>query len=63
MIDELREYKAVAGLLPTLLNRFEADVLSPWEKHGIRDSSEKNGPFVAALSSSILAPTSFARNQ
>ena len=55
MIYELREYKAVAGLLPT--------VLSLLEKHGIRDMSEKNGAFVAALSSSILAPTSFSRIQ
>ena len=107
MIYELREYKAVAGLLPTLLKRFETDVLPLWEKHGIRpvgfwttligpaanvalhymvewaslaereekwnafvkdpewhrirDTSEKDGPFVAELSSSILAATSFSR--
>ena len=97
------------GLLPTLLKRFEADVLPIWEKHGIRqvgfwttligpaanvalhymlaweslaerevkwgafvqdpewarvrDESEKNGPFVAELSSSILAPTRFSALQ
>ena len=36
MIFELREYKAVAGMLPTLLSRFENQVLPLWDKHGIK---------------------------
>ena len=42
--------------------KWNAFVKDP-EWHRIRDASEKNGPFVAELSSSILAPTSFSRIQ
>lgn len=109
MLYELREYRAVPGMLPVLLKRFETQVAPLMEKHGIRlhgfwttligpaanvalhymvqweslaereqrwgafvkdpewikvrDESEKDGPFVAELSSSILAPTSFSKLQ
>ncbi len=36
MIFELREYKAMPGMLLTLLSRFEEQVLPLWDKHGIR---------------------------
>ncbi|NYT25339.1 NIPSNAP family protein [Alcaligenaceae bacterium] len=36
MIYELREYRAIPGQLPHLLQRFEQKVLPIWERHGIR---------------------------
>jgi hypothetical protein len=36
MLYELREYKAVPGMLPVLLKRFETQVAPLMEKHGIR---------------------------
>ena len=36
MIHELRVLHCVAGRLPALLKRFEADTLSLFEKHGIK---------------------------
>jgi hypothetical protein len=36
MIYEQRIYRALPGRLPRLLQRFEADTLPLWEKHGLR---------------------------
>ena len=106
MIYELREYRAMPGMLPVLLKRFAEQVMPLWEKHGIRqvgfwttligpaqnvalhymvewecladrdtkwgafvsdpewirakEATEKDGAYVAELSNSILAPTSFS---
>jgi hypothetical protein len=36
MIYELRVYQAVTGQMPRLLARFQNELLSIWERHGIR---------------------------
>jgi hypothetical protein len=38
MIYELRIYRAVAGRMPALLNRFQSTTLRMWQKHGIRQA-------------------------